>query len=58
MHWQHRNTATKVRHSFVFTRWLQCLTAFYSHRKTPMQFHEKKLFPKKKLFWLGVPHPI
>jgi hypothetical protein len=21
-HWQHRNTATKVRHSFVFTRWL------------------------------------
>jgi hypothetical protein len=23
-HWQHRNMATKVLHSFVFTRWLLC----------------------------------
>jgi hypothetical protein len=23
-HWRHRNTATKVLHSFLFTRWLPC----------------------------------
>jgi hypothetical protein len=28
-HWQHRNTATKVRHSIVFTRWLPCCKIQY-----------------------------
>jgi hypothetical protein len=28
-HWRHRNTATKVLHSFVFTRWLLCCQIQY-----------------------------